>query len=378
MRTRIILLVVLGLVFAATATFMVLKHTAQPQPQAQQAAVAMEPAGPATIEILVAMHDLPSGAIIGPTDVRPMPWPRGAVPEGGMLPDSIAFGQTVVRLPIARNSPVLMNQIVQKGEGGHLAYLLEEGRVAATIAITETAGVAGHVVPGDFVDILFTQSLGSSVAETLGAGGGSADTAATETLLVRIKVLAADLNLDDVNSEARVSRTVTLEVSPKEAEILALAQRIGSLSLSLNSATQPEVLDPAMALEVRRAPLKSFTLDNDISPLLQYARATAEASRQKEAEIKEAAAEHKAALQEAAAAEAAAVPAEAIEEEEEEARPHVVIVIRGNAAQEVSISPAKGTADEEGEAEAAEGSEKAKDGAKPSPIERSNSGETRQ
>lgn len=386
MRTRVILLVLLGLLFAGAATFLVLKRTPPAsQPQAAQDTQPAVAAGPPTIEILVAAHDLPSGAIVGPTDVRAVPWPRSSIPEGGLLPDSIAFGETVVRLPIARNSPVLQNQIIQKGTGGHLAYMLEEGMVASTIAVTEVAGVAGHVAPGDFVDILFTQSLGGDVANALGGGfgfggggggGGGADNGATETLLMRIKVIATDQRVDDINTEARVSRTVTLEVSPKEAEILALAQQLGQLSLSLNSASQPEMFDPAVALQVRRGPLGSFTMYDDISPLLADARAAAQrALEAEEVADREAAEQEAARLHEAAARAAAGTE---LDTAEEPPAPHVVIVVRGAAAQEIAIVAAPG-AEDAAKAEADEAkTDEAKVGAKPSPIERTVGGETRQ
>ncbi len=356
MRTRVIFLVLLGLVFAGAATFLVLKRVAPP-PQQAAATAATAPTGPATVELLVALRDLPSGYLIGPADVQVVDWPRGSLPEGGMAPGSIAFGQTLVRLPVARNSPVLQNQIIFKGDGGHLAYLLEQGRVAATISISETSGVAGHVAPGDFVDVLFTHELGNSLADTMGASGG-AEASATETLLVRIKVIAADQRVDDVNAEARVGRTVTLEVSPKEAEMLALAQEMGQLSLTLNSASQPEVLDREWVLQVRGGPLTSYTLDNDISPLLKYARATA----------RETAAA-------AAASTAEEAPVAEGEDEEEGPKPHVVIVMRGATAEEVAISPAPGL-----EAEESKPGKTTKGGSgKPAPIDRSNTnGEARQ
>lgn len=395
MRTRVILLVLLGLVFAGAATLMVLKRTATPPAAPAQTAESAPqtavPQGPPTVEILVAVRDLPSGEVIGPTDVRAVPWPRSGLPEGGMAPDSIAFGETVVRLPIARNTPVLENQIIQKGTGGHLSYMLGEGMVASTIAVTEVAGVAGHVAPGDFVDILFTQSLGGDMASALGGGfgfggggggGGGADNGATETLLMRIKIIATDQRVDDINTEARLSRTVTLEVSPKEAEILALAQQLGQLTLSLNSASQPEIFDPAVALQVRRGPLGSFTMDDDISPLLAEARdAARRAVEAEEASEREAAAKEAELLRQAAA-EAAGTE---IQPASDEPAPHVVIIVRGAAAQEVAIVAAPG-AEEPGAGEDTKAKEtidadaagEAKSGGKTSPIERNVGGETRQ
>jgi Flp pilus assembly protein CpaB len=109
-------------------------------------------------------------------------------------------------------------------------------------------------MPGDHVDVLLTHE----VAPPADANGAQ-PLQMTETLLVHIKVLATDQRTDDVNGQVIVSKTATLEVSSKEAEMLALAQQVGQLSLALNSAVEPASFDPRRAFEVRRAHIASYT-----------------------------------------------------------------------------------------------------------------------
>jgi pilus assembly protein CpaB len=262
MRSRIVLLFVLALVCAAGAAWLVLKKVQQMEQPAPEVAAAR----PATLPVLVATRDLPSGAIIGPADTRVVQWPADSLPLGGMAPDSIAFGETVVRLPIAQNAPIIDTQIVQATDGGPMAYVVSPGRVALAIAVVTSWGstaVAGHVTPGTYVDILYVHSLSATTDQA----SSEPLTQVAETLLVGVKVLAVDLQGDDVNPESRVTMSVTVEVSPKEAEMLVLAgaNMAGALTLALNSAIEPSAADLLKVADVRRGVIPSYTTQSELS-----------------------------------------------------------------------------------------------------------------
>jgi len=270
MRSRIVLLFALALICAAGAAYLVMKKVQQMhQPTAVPQAASVAPQ-PTTTLLLVATRDLPSGAVVGPADTRAVAWPVESVPPGGMPPDSIAFGETVVRIPIAQNAPIIDTQIVRKGAGGALAYVVPPGRVALSINVdmgSPSTSVAGHVAPGNFVDILYVHSIPSEITNDPSLDGLSR---VAETLLVGVKVLAVDQLIDDVNPEARVTRTVTVEVSPKEAEILLLAgsNDNGGLTLALNSAIEPSPADLLKVADVRRGIIPSYTTQSEISAVL--------------------------------------------------------------------------------------------------------------
>jgi len=303
MRSRIVLLFVLALVCAAGAAWLVLKKVQQIEQPAPEVAAAR----PATMPVLVATRDLPSGAIIGPADTRVVQWPADSLPLGGMAPDSIVFGETVVRLPIAQNAPIIDTQIVHATEGGPMAYVVSPGRVALAIAVVTNWGstaVAGHVTPGTYVDILYVHSLSATGDQ----GSSEPLTQIAETLLVGVKVLAVDLQGDDVNPESRVAMSVTVEVSPKEAEMLVLAgaNMAGALTLALNSAIEPSAADLLKVADVRRGVIPSYTTQSELSAVF-------------------------------------APPPPADEDEGEEVRQagHTVYVFRGAVVQEISM-PAAG------------------------------------
>jgi hypothetical protein len=185
--------------------------------------------------------------------------------------------------------------------------VLPPGRVAATIGVTEISGVAGHVGPGNFVDVLFTHEADLGVDTGYG-DSNAAPQGVTESLLVHIKVLAVDQLINDVNPEIAVVKSVTLEVSPKEAEILVLAETVGRLTLALNSAVEPTAADLLQVVDVRRGVIPSFTTDGELSAVF--------------------------------------APVNPDPTDDDEAQPiaHTVFVFRGSVVQEVSMPAGMGAA----------------------------------
>jgi pilus assembly protein CpaB len=106
---------------------------------------------------------------------------------------------------------------------------------AYTIGVSDVAGVGGHALPGDRVDVVLTCNLsdlsGSSQGKRLVSG----------LVLQNVRVLGMDLNADPSSTKAAVAHTVTLEVSPADAEKLALAAQAGTLSLALRRTGSAEV-----------------------------------------------------------------------------------------------------------------------------------------
>jgi len=106
---------------------------------------------------------------------------------------------------------------------------------AVTITVSQKTGVAGFVFPGDRIDLVLTQM----VKPTDNGAVGELKTA--ETILRNLRVLATDQSteteIENGNSVVKTARTVTLEVTPRIAEKIAVADTIGTLSLSLRSRT---------------------------------------------------------------------------------------------------------------------------------------------
>jgi pilus assembly protein CpaB len=151
---------------------------------------------------------------------------------------------TVVRYQITAGEPVTQGALVAPGDRGFLAAALGPGMRAVTVPVSEKTGVGGFVFPGDHVDMMLTQSISGTEGQPLNA---------TETILRNLRVLATDQQTetttgDDGKTVVKAVRTVTLEATPKVAEKIAVAQTVGTLSLSLRSlADSQSDLDQAIA-----------------------------------------------------------------------------------------------------------------------------------
>lgn len=210
-------------------------------PDADAAAV---PTGP---RVLVAKRALTAGTIITADALGFQPWPKELVQDAYFIDGEADMNKllgTVVRYPITAGEPVTQGSLVSPGDRGFLAAALGPGMRAVTVPVSAMTGVAGFVFPGDRVDLVLTQQID-------GADDTSLKTA--ETVLRNLRVLATDQTVEkttDENGKTVVTefRTVTLEVTPKIAEKVAVAQTIGTISLVLRSlADSPADLERAVA-----------------------------------------------------------------------------------------------------------------------------------
>lgn len=197
-------------------------------------------------KVLVATRELPAGTIIGPDAFRFEAWPKDKIDNAyfvdgqNVQPESLA-GQ-VVRLPIAGGQPIPKTSLVKPGDRGFLAAALTPGMRAMTVAVSAETGVAGFVFPGDRVDMVLTQTLGTDEDPFR----------ASETIIRNLRVLATDQQAMPTDEQgkrtAKISETVTLEVTPRIAEKIFVAKTLGNLSLTLRSmAETPAELERAIA-----------------------------------------------------------------------------------------------------------------------------------
>jgi pilus assembly protein CpaB len=213
--------------------------------QSQLAAREQPAAAPAVAEIakptlmvLVAKADLPAGQFVRPEHLRWQPWPEDGVAESyvvegkGHLED---FVGAVVRSGLTVGEPIADGRVVRPGDRGFMAAVLTPGYRAVSVTVTPSSGLSGFAFPGDHVDVILTVTIQPEGKD--GQKDGP-ERRASETVLTNIRVLAVDQRTDDQKREIAVAKTATLEVSPKEAEIIAVAGEMGKLSLSLRSLAQ--------------------------------------------------------------------------------------------------------------------------------------------
>ena len=188
-------------------------------------------------EVLVTAADIPLGAVVTDRDVRWQSWPADAVGPGMLTRTELPNAPTEIAGSIARaaffgGEPVRREKLVKGDGSGFMAAILPEGMRALAITIdnrgANTAG--GFILPNDRVDVVRTYR---DDAATRQQGG---DVLVSETVLQNVRVLAIGQNVQEKNGEkVVVGETATLELSPGQVEQVALAQRVGQLSLSLRS-----------------------------------------------------------------------------------------------------------------------------------------------
>lgn len=230
-RKKLILL--LGALVVAIGTAMAARSmfAGAATPQAE-AAVQAEPQGP---KVLVAKRALPIGTILTADAIGYQLWPKEMVQDAYFIDGEADMTQllgTVVRHPVTAGEPVTQGSLVRPGDRGFLAAALGPGMRAITVPVSARTGVGGFIFPGDRVDLMLTQSVS-------GNDGGEA-LRTTETILRNLRVLATDQSTETTTNDegktvVRAFRTVTLEVTPKIAEKISVAQTIGTLSMSLRS-----------------------------------------------------------------------------------------------------------------------------------------------
>ena len=176
-----------------------------------------------TTKVAVATVPLDYGVSLSPEKVRFVDYPSNSLPVGTYerIGQLLPAGQQRVALrPIQINEPILASKISGEGQPKSIASLLPDGMRAMAVRINDVSGVAGFIQTNDAVDVLVTRPLGDNRE-------------VTDVLLQNIKVMAIDQNAKKADGSADVARTTTLQVGPLEAQKLALAQRIGTLSLVL-------------------------------------------------------------------------------------------------------------------------------------------------
>jgi pilus assembly protein CpaB len=241
---KIVLLVGALIIAITTALLARSMFSTSGSPEVNAAAMPNDPSQP---HVLVATKALPVGTILDAESFRFQPWPKDLVEQVYYLKgeaDPAKLAGSVVRSEITAGQPLTQGSVIQPGDRGFLAAALGAGMRAVTVPVSAQSSVAGFIFPGDRVDLVLTQSV---------SGGGEGEPLrVSETILRNMRVLATDQRTNAMGPDGKpVVQTysnVTIEVTPKIAEKIAVAQTIGALSLSLRSiADNASELDAAIA-----------------------------------------------------------------------------------------------------------------------------------
>ena len=172
-----------------------------------------------TVMVAVAAEDLRFGQPVTRKSVRMVEWPKNAFQKLDDLFVEGAPPRTALRR-MEPNEPVLKTKVTGFGEKATVAALLDPGMRAHTFQVNAVSSIGGFMLPGTRIDVILTYNDRN-------------DGVKTKYLLQNIEVIAVDQDTDRDRIEARIARTVTVQVTPKQVEQLTLAQSLGKITLAL-------------------------------------------------------------------------------------------------------------------------------------------------
>lgn len=183
-------------------------------------------------EVLVARSDIGLGVVTNDGHFRWQTWPKDAVSPGFITRGSgdrasRDFVGAVARSPIMAGEPITANKLIKAGQGGVLAAILPAGMRAISTKIKEETAVGKMILPNDHVDVILSRRLRTK---------GGAEEFISDTLFRNVRVLAIGQQIEAREGKKGADgSTATLELTPRQAELLALANSMGEISLSLRS-----------------------------------------------------------------------------------------------------------------------------------------------
>ncbi|WP_082677584.1 Flp pilus assembly protein CpaB [Ruegeria profundi] len=221
MRIRPVITTLFGIAIASGSVFLA-KDYIQINPSASGSTTSNAD----LVEIYVARSEIAFGQTIEAHHVTTHSWPREALPAGVFTDIDVLVPENRRQLRRAKGrfypgEVMLLSKVSNFGEKVTLVQKLGENTRAMAIEVDAGTAVGGFVTPGDTVDIVLTQ-------------GAKMDLRAV-TILQNIRVIGVDQQSEELTDQPEVARTITVEVTPQQGQRLALAQKAGTLSLTLRT-----------------------------------------------------------------------------------------------------------------------------------------------
>lgn len=224
---------IVAIVIAAVAAYALYNYM-RGQEQRAREAVATQP-------VVVASVEIPAGTSIDADKVKMIDWPKASLPMGSFTTTEQILG----RVPTERlipGEPITEAKLVpREGVPGILTYKIPAGHRAMTVAVDQVAGVAGFITPGSKVDVVLITT----------PPGATQPISKIIPTLQNISVLAIGQIVEQKEGQPVVVPTVTMDVTPAQAEDLGIASTQGRLQLVLRRAGDTEPIRTAGATVTR-------------------------------------------------------------------------------------------------------------------------------
>jgi pilus assembly protein CpaB len=222
MNIRTLATVAVAVMLGLVATLLVRSYVHR-APGAGQAAASVP-----TQTVVVAARAIERGEPLAADAVKIVSYPANVTPAGAYTTLAAMTGAQGVRRalqPLAVNQPILQSEVSGPRANGGISVVLAPGLRAISVRTNDVTGVGGFVLPGDRVDVLVARPT----------GGEAALNTLAQTIAQNVRVMGVD-QMSQTDKPV-VTKAVTLEVSPDQAQSITLAQTVGTISLSLRNET---------------------------------------------------------------------------------------------------------------------------------------------
>jgi pilus assembly protein CpaB len=206
-----------------------------------------------TVDVLVAKADIGLGQSVKPEDLQWQSWPASTASGSFIRRKDRPEATTqivgwIARAPFISGEPIREQKLVKADGSGFMAAILPAGMRAVSTEISAETGAGGFILPNDRVDLILSKH-----EKNPDARAGSTDLVSSETVLSNIRVLAIDQAPKEKDGQnAVLGKTVTLELKPEQAETLARVRQAGTLSLSLRSIADANIVESSAEEQTRK------------------------------------------------------------------------------------------------------------------------------
>jgi pilus assembly protein CpaB len=211
-----------------------------------------------TQSVAVAATNLSWGTILTKDMIRVTPFLKTSLPEGYFSDPASLVGR-VLTSPVKANEPIFETKLAPTSvKTGGVAAVVSPKKRAIAVKVDKVIGVSGFIHPNNRVDVLVTLATGKT------------PTSITKTVLENILVLAAGPEFEAKGKEEKPSPVdvVTLEVTPEEAEKLALAATEGKILLTLRNFSDTEdVMTKGMTIPTLLASYSGYSAVSETKPV---------------------------------------------------------------------------------------------------------------
>src|SRR5438046_6745203 len=172
-------------------------------------------------DVVVARDTISIGTRVSPDSLKVVTWPADALPEGAVHDPQEVVG-SIARTTIGKNQPVGKTELIAQG-AGLLPLMVDEGMRAMSVKVDSVTGVSGFITPNSHVDVI------------VAATRGEKNDMRSRVIMQNIRVLATGTIIEQKDEKPVEVPTVTLLVSPEQAETLTLATRYDAVRLALRN-----------------------------------------------------------------------------------------------------------------------------------------------